>query len=612
MTNSNVYPPDALAGRTDIDVIDRDEAPTLAALFRTRVARSAERIAYREYDPATGHWVGWTWKAVAAEVARWQRVIEAYGLSPGDRLGLRLRTRLSWAVIDQAALGLGLVVVPLYVDDRGENCAYVAEHSGIRLLILERHEQWLEMRGADCELGAIERVILLDEAPPPDADTCVVHAAELLGADAPGALITHPGEPDELATIMYTSGTTGRPKGVMLTHGNLLSNARDSLHSVAVFPTDSALAFLPWSHTLGRTTDCYLAMTGGVEIAFCRSIPDLPEDLRAIRPTMMVAVPRIFERVYQRLTEKLDAGPRYARWLFDRAVSVGTRRFEHQQGRAPWRWSLLLWPLLDRLVASKLRAGFGGRIRLAVSGGAPLPVQVGRVFTALGINVLQGYGLTESSPVITINPIQDNKPDSIGLPIRNVEIRIGEGGELLARGPNIMRGYWRNDEATAAAIDSDGWLHTGDTARIDPDGHVYITGRIKDIIVLANGEKLPPVDMEAAIGEDPLITQVLIVGEGRPYLSAILVLHRDRWTQFARQNGLDADDPNAENAREQLTTRVAARMRAFPGYAQIHQVSATFDEWTIDNGLLTPTLKVKRPKAMERYAAEIEQMYAGH
>jgi long-chain acyl-CoA synthetase len=427
-------------------------------------------------------------------------------------------------------------------------------------------------------------------------------------------LRTNDGEPDELATIVYTSGTTGRPKGVMLSHRNILLNAESALDIVQMLPDDLLISFLPLSHTFERTVGYYIPMMVGCSIAYARSIPELAEDLQTVRPSLMISVPRIYERVYNKIQAGLAEKSPLATRLFDLAVETGWRRFLQRQGRGSWHPTFLLWPLLDKLVAGKIMAKLGGNMHLAASGGAPLPTPIAKVFIGLGLNLIQGYGLTETSPILTANPEDDNDPGSVGVPLRGVELRIGENDELLARGPNIMLGYWNNPEATAAVIDADGWFHTGDKARIE-NNHVYITGRLKEIIVLANGEKVPPADMEMAIALDPLFEQVMVIGDNRPFLTAVIVLNPEQWTSYAHDIGLDPREPGSlqdTGLHQALSEKLAGYLREFPGYAQIRAITCTLEPWTIDNGLITPTLKLKRNRIMEHFAADIDRMYSGH
>jgi long-chain acyl-CoA synthetase len=329
----------------------------------------------------------------------------------------------------------------------------------------------------------------------------------------------------------------------------------------------------------------------------------------------MVSVPRIYERVYAKVMAGLEEKGEKAKRLFNLAVDVGWRRFLYQQGRGSWSPSLLLWPLLERLVARKITQRLGGRLRVAVSGGAPLSADVARVFIGLGVPILQGYGLTESSPVISSNNPDFNVPESVGRAMDGVEVKIGENDELLARGPNIMLGYWNNPEATEKVLDAEGWLHSGDKARIDEQGNIYITGRIKEIIVLSNGEKVSPADMEMAITMDPLIEQAMVVGEQKPYLSAICIIDPVQWEGYASSMGFDSNnpkvlqDPEVENA---MLARVAEQVKMFPGYARILRVHLSFEPWSVENGLLTPTMKLKRAKVIERLAEPVANLYEGH
>jgi long-chain acyl-CoA synthetase len=381
---------------------------------------------------------------------------------------------------------------------------------------------------------------------------------------------------------------------------------------VDCYQQDSFLSFLPLSHTLERTAGYYLPMMAGSSVSYARSIPQLAEDLQTIRPTAIIAVPRIFERVYARVQDQLKNKPRFARLLFQMALKVGFREFEHRMGRRGWSLELLLHPLLRKLVSAKIIARLGGRLRVAVSGGAAISPEIARVFLGMGLPMLQGYGLTETSPVISVNPMHNIKPESVGVPLRGISAKIGEDDELLVQTPGMMLGYWNNHAATAEMIDPQGWLHTGDQARIDEDGHIHITGRIKDILVLSNGEKIPPLDMEMAIALDPLVEQVMVVGEGKPYLGALVVLNPDLWSGVAEEYDLDpsvATSLRDEKVVNMVLKRIRVVLRDFPGYAKIRRVALLLEPWSIDNGLLTPTLKVKRQKVIEQYQGVIDALY---
>ncbi|MBI2296211.1 MAG: long-chain fatty acid--CoA ligase [Betaproteobacteria bacterium] len=601
-------------GNAPAHVIPVEAAVTLDGLFRERVKRTPDLVAYRHFNEQHGNWRDYTWAQINHQVARWQAALEKDGLKPGDRVAVMLRNSPEWVAYDQAALGLGLVVVPLYTQDRPENVAYIVNDSGSKVLLIEGAEQWQALSEVKGQMGGLVRILSVNPVPNP-GEPRLRSLGEWL-PDQGGETRNLPRDPKALATIVYTSGTTGRPKGVMLSHHNILTNAAAaSLEVLTTGHDDMFLSFLPLSHTFERTCGYYLAIMTGSTNAYSRGIPQLAEDLQAIRPTILISVPRIYERVYGRIRAALDEGPPLKKKLFLLAVEVGYARFEHSQGRGPWKPSFLLWPVLNALVAKKILARLGGRMRAAISGGAALPPDISRVFVGLGLTVLQGYGLTETSPIVCANRPDDNLPASIGKPISGVEVKIGKSNALLIKGPNVMMGYWNNPEATKAMIQPDGWLNSGDTARIDERGRVYITGRLKEIIVLSNGEKVPPVDIEAAISRDPLFEQVMLIGEGKSYLSVMTVLNADHWKKLCAERGLNAGAPDATRSKqveEILVARIAAQMKEFPGYAQVRRVTPTLEPWTIENGLLTPTMKLKRAKVMEKFNAEIDRMYAGH
>ena len=594
-------------------IIQPEQAVTLHGLFIERVRRTPETTAYRYFDANKNEWLSLTWAQMHEQVARWQAALIREGLAAGDRVGIMLRNCPQWVMFDQAAMSLGLVVVPLYTVDRPDSVAYILNDAGVKVLLLESAEQWQELRTVREQLTSVQRMVSLDKLERHD-EARLQCAAEWLPAQA-ALLPEHKRERNELATIIYTSGTTGRPKGVMLSHYNILFNAHASLGVIAVKPEDVLLSFLPLSHTFERTLGYYLPVMTGATVAFARSIPLLSEDMQTIHPTVLISVPRIYERVYGVIRSKLEEGPPLKRKMFARAVDVGWHRFEHEQGRAAWHPKLLLWPLLKKLVADKILAKLGGHLRVAISGGAPLSPEISRVFIGLGLPVVQGYGLTETSPVISGNRPNNNFPESVGQPLQGVQVRLGELGALLVKGPSNMQGYWKNPEATAAMISGDGWLNTGDIASISASGHITITGRVKDIIVMSNGEKVPPSDMEVAILRDPLFDQVMVHGEGRPYLVVLVVVNPEGWAQLAQSAGVRADMPESlhdTRIEQQVLQRIADQTKEFPSYAKVRRMLLLTEPWSIENGLLTPTLKVKRAPIVARYANEIEQLYQGH
>ena len=596
------------------DVIAPEIAKTLDGLFHERVRRSPNALAYRNFDEASGTWKDYTWSDTEQLIARWQAALAAEGFETGDRVAIMLRNSVHWVVFDQAAMGLGLVTVPLYTSDRPENIAYILQDAGAKVLLLEDADQWGGFSEVREQLAGLKRILSMNPIRGTSPDV------RLKSIDAwvqPSAgIVKHVNmDGESLASIIYTSGTTGRPKGVMLSHRNMLGNCFATLQCLAIYPQDLLLSFLPLSHTLERTCGYYGIVMCGAQTAFARSVQQLAEDLQTIRPTLLISVPRIYERVHGAIKQKLVEGPPARKKLFEAAVAVGWARFQHQQGRGPWKPGFLLWPVLKKLVASKVMARLGGRLRAATCGGAALSPEIAQLFIGLGLPVIQGYGLTETSPVVSTNRLEDNIPASIGKPIPGVQVKIGDKDALLVKGPNVMLGYWNLPDATKAMFTADGWLNTGDTARFDETGHLYITGRLKEIIVMSNGEKIPPVDMEAAILRDNLFEQVMVLGEGRPYLTAFVVINQEQWAKLAGQNGMPPTldgVPRSEPAQKLVLDRVQQQIKSFPGYAKIHRVAVLAEPWTVENGLLTPTMKLKRSKVMESRKREFEALYAGH
>jgi long-chain acyl-CoA synthetase len=584
---------------------------SLAEAFTARVALSPDAIAYRDFDARKPGWRSHTWRDMAVLVGRVRGALAREGLARGDRIAIMLRNGKEWIAFDQGAFGEALVTVPLFVDDRPDNVAYILNDAGVKLLVVEGAEHLERLKPVAGRIPGVARIVTVKAVEGID-DLRVRSMAEWL---VPGPVTSPPVAVDakSLATIVYTSGTTGKPKGVMLSHDNILANVKTALAVYEVYADDVFLSFLPLSHMFERTVGYCLTMVAGATVAFARSIAQLSEDFRSVRPTIIVSVPRIFELLNAAVRNQLrDASPR-KRQLFDFAHGVGWKMFLWRQGRGGWHPSFLLWPVLKALVANKLLARFGGRLRLCISGGAALNPQIAHTFIGLGLPICQGYGLTEASPVVSANLLDRNEPSSIGIVLPGIEVAFGENGVLLVKGPNVMLGYWNDPEATARVLNGAGWLDTGDQAR-EVDGFLHITGRIKEIIVLGNGEKVPPVDMELAIQLDPLVDQVMIVGEGKPFLGALVVLNMDEWFRVAERNRLIAD-PNGENrdrAEKLVAGHIAGLLKEFPGYAQVRRVALITEKWTIDNGLLTPTLKLKRDRILERHQDRLAEMYRGY
>jgi long-chain acyl-CoA synthetase len=458
-----------------------EQVATLPQLRAWRTARTPQGEAYREFDAGAQRWIATTWAAFGERVAHWQAALAAQDLAPGARVAILLPNGLDAVCMDQAALALGCVPVPMHDLDNPGSIAYILADCEAACLIVNRPEQWAAIHGTGGTWPALARVVLRHGAPgdlPEAAREGRVRALANWLAEAGSTTVAASPGPEDLAAVVYTSGTTGKPKGVMLTHQNVVANVKATLERVPAGEGDRFLSFLPLSHTLERTAGYYLPMAAGACVAFARSVPQLAEDLRSQRPTVLISVPRIYERVYVKLQQTLGTGLRHR--LFEWAQAVGWRRFRRAQGlalsgddaRASAALDALAWPLLERLVARPLQAQFGGRLRVAVTGGAPLSAAIGRCFLGLGLPLVQGYGLTETTPVAAANAVDDNDPQTVGRPLRGLEIRIGDNAEVQVRGASVMRGYWKRPEDTARVLSPEGWFSTGDQgARQRPPAH---------------------------------------------------------------------------------------------------------------------------------------------
>ena len=548
----------------------------IAHYFSRHLARPTHALFRHHADDA---WRDVTVAEIAALARRWQAAFRRERFVAGDRIAICARNGVNWVAIDIAALGLGLVVVPLYVDDNAENIAWCVATAEARLLVVENSRVAAALAKCAEPGHPLPQLVVLR---PEEGETAATPATFL--PESEEDLVVDEFADDTLATICFTSGTAGRPKGVMLSHANIIANVGQCAETGMARQDDVFLSILPLSHMFERTGGYYLPLSLGAKVAFSRGVAQIADDLLTQAPTVIFAVPRIFDRFQARIAASLAKSPAKRR-IFDACVARGYR-VATGKGSALDR---MLAPGLRRLVGKPVLARLGGRLRLAVVGGAALDPTLAHTFIGLGLGMLQGYGMTEASPVISVNRDDDNVPESVGPPLPGIEIRLGDGGELLVKGRNVMLGYWKNSVATDAALTADGWLRTGDVAQII-DGRIYIRGRAKDILVLSNGEKLPPQDAEFAILHDPVFEQVMLVGEGRPFVVLLAV------TQ--------------ETDEKVLIRRANDKLRDFPRWTRVRRVVMQKESWSVDNGLLTPTLKLKRPILLQRLAPQIEAAYA--
>jgi len=562
-------------------------------------------LGYREHD-------AWHWLARAAVQRKVRRVanwLSSTGVRPGDRVGLLGHNSPEWCIADFAILRIGAVTVPAYFTDPPEAVRYVFEDAGCKLVLVEPGEQQAKLDTSTVPVFTLKG----------DASGSGVERITLEGvsrdASFDGEINVEKPKRDDVATLIYTSGTTGNPKGVMLTHGNLLSDVAAELDVIPVFPDDVFLSFLPASHAFERNVGHFLPVVCGTCIAYAEDVTTLMRDIPEVKPTVMISVPRLYEKIYAGVQEKLSHAPAIKRKLFDKAQALGAENFElTQQGSGLSGGKAVVFKVLDHIVHGKLRAKLGGRLRLFMSGGASLHPDIARFLLAAGITVCPGYGLSEASPVLTVNPERKIKPETVGPALPGVELKVSEDGELLARGPMVMQGYWNKPEETAQILDEDGWLHTGDLVEMDADGYVRIVDRKKELMVLSNGENVPPARVEKRLAIDACVLQAMVVGDQRPNLTALVVPDA---AQLGAVWSRERKCPLPENWRENadvhqwLLQHMHRCCHDLPSFMQVKDFVFVDEEWTQAEGMLTPTLKFKRRKIMARHQAEIDAMYEG-
>jgi long-chain acyl-CoA synthetase len=601
-----------LEHRALVELIGMDAAGTLAGLFRERVRLSPDGVAYREFDAKGRRWRDHTWRDMDRRVDRVRAALRSAGFEPGDRLAIALPNSTDWVCFDIAALSLGLIVVPLYLHDSPTNMAFILTNSRALGLVIDTEARWRSLLPHWPELIGLKHVWIRDGLGA-DSDDLVRPGIKALadvleqeGKSEPWLTL----KPHDTATIIYTSGTTGRPKGAMLSHRAILWNAAMTAQVVPPRSDDRFLSCLPLAHAFERTVGYYLPMLGGSQVIYARSIDALTEDLRSQRPTVFLGVPRLYERASIAIQARAQKNL-IKRLLLRTTAGLGWKRMEAQQSGQPdsGGFERFVWRRLDRWVGTQVRLAFGGSLRVAVSGGAPLPLDVARFLIGLGIPLVEGYGLTEAGPVVTANKVGAYVPGTVGRPLEGIELKISSRGELLIRSPSAMTGYWNNEALTAEAIDAHGWLHTGDLAEIK-EGRVAIRSRLKELLLLSTGEKVAPAEIEAAMLRDPLFEHALVVGDGKPFLAAVLVLEKKGWEKLATVLAIPTAELNHASARAETLRRLGDQLTHFARHAQVRAVHLTLDQWTVENGLLTPTLKTKRAPLQAKYKNEIEKIFA--
>ena len=578
------------------------------------------KVAYRQFNDKSKTWIGVTWKEFADMVRSWRKAFTAFGLKKGDHAAVLLPNSITATACDLSILSQGMVPVPLHAVDTPSSSAFILNNSEAKILFVPRTLRWNAMLNVQKEYPYLELVVTTGndaESASPDSPVPVVNLSDWLKQSEKTELEDVSIDPNDLAAIVYTSGTTGKPKGVMLTHDNVLSNVKSFSQVIDVGPDDVFLSFLPFSHTFERTVTFYFTLFLGAEVGFARSVLKLAEDLKVIRPTIFVAVPRVFEQFHNRIKASLKSKGSIAATLADQAEMIGWRRFCRRNGlavpssSASWLYSFI-WPMLESRIVLPIRDVFGGRLRIAIAGGAALNNAIGRFYNAMGVELRQGYGLTETSPVISVNRENCNNPVTVGQPIPGLQIRLGDMEELQVKGPTVMKGYWKRPDATAEVFTEDGWFKTGGQADLSDAGRIRIKGRIKEIIVTSTGEKIPPTDMELAIQTDPLFEQVMVVGEARPFITALAVVNEAEWEKFAKEFNVDPTDERMlmrRDIRMAALKRLKKAASRFPQYGIPRNIRLLQEPWTVDNGCLTVTMKLRRPNIREKLRAAIDEIY---
>jgi len=585
---------------------------TLSKAFWRSVEQHGEKPALlvkreKQYRPIT-------YTELGRRVYAFARALHELGVRKGDRVAILAENCPEWAITDWATLCLGAITVPIYPTLTAPQVGEILSDSEPKVLVVSDKKQRRKACEAVEGTGLNPQMICIASEGAGETPTF----EQML--NQPGALteselraLVETSQPDDIITFIYTSGTTGEPKGAMLTHRNLISNIEAVLELIDWRPDDVFLSFLPLSHVFERMGGHFLPIYAGLTIAYAESLFTLANDMLEVKPTLMLGVPRFYASVMDRILASVRQMPPLRQKLFYRMLEVGKVYAQcWREGRSAPLGVRLQHAVLDKLVAAKIRERVGGRLRYFVSGGAALPKEVAEFFHAFGILIIEGYGLTETSPVLTVNPPRAPRFGSVGKPIPGVEIKIAEDGEILARGPNIMLGYYKKPEATAAAIDPDGWFHTGDVGYMDKDGYLYITDRKKDILVLANGKNVAPQPIENMLKQSELIQEAVVYGDGMSAPVALIVPNIDALRAFAKQQGIEATDDDAllnhdavqKRFRQELE-RVNRELADFQRLKGFRLISKPF---SIETGELTPTLKVKRRVVAEKYAHLLQEM----
>ena len=563
------------------------------------------------HKPRGGTYQDISYTEFGASVDAFSKGLNALGVQKGDRVAILSENRPEWAISDFGILKTGAVNVPMFSTLTAAQVGYILKDSGAKIICVSTEKQLEKCLAIRDEIPTLQQIIIFDaiEDETPDGVIQFTEVCEMAGEE-----VDSDSQADDVATIIYTSGTTGNPKGVMLTHANFIFNLQACKSLIDVGETDVLLSFLPLSHVFERLGGHYVPLFSGAKVAYAESIFTVAQNMKDVAPTVMLSVPRLYETMHERILRAVQEGSSLKQKIFHWGVSVGSAVSSAiQQGRNPSAILQLQQGIADKLVFAKLKAATGGRLRFFVSGGAALPQSIAEFFHAAGILILEGYGLTETSPVISLNHPGKWKFGTVGASVPGVEVQLAEDGEILTRGPHVMKGYFNNESATAEVIDEDGWFYTGDIGIIDEDGFIKITDRKKNIIVLSNGKNVAPQPIESALVQSPFISQIMVIGSERKNLAALIVPNFDELKAWASENGVDTSDlPTLLDTREvqqHIQSEIRDRLTDFADFEQVRRFTLLEKEFSQEDDEMTPTLKLKRNVIMDRYSDAIEAMY---
>lgn len=586
---------------------------TLISMFEQSVQNYGGKPALAS-KPKGGSYQDITYAEFGETVDVFSKGLKTLGVQKGDRVAILSENRPEWAISDFGVLKAGAIDVPMFSTLTPAQVGYILKDSGAKIICVSTNAQLDKVIAIRDDVEALEHIIIYDSSEEvfPDHvvefDQVCNHGREADASEENG--ITE----DDIATIIYTSGTTGNPKGVMITHANFLSNYDACKSLIDVSETDVLLSFLPLSHVFERLGGHYVPLFSGAKIAYAESTFTVAQNMQEVSPTVMLSVPRLYETMHDRVLRAVEAGSSLKQKIFHWGVSVGSAvSSKIQQGEKPSAMLQLKQSIADKLVFAKLKAATGGHLRFFVSGGAALPQSIAEFFHAAGILILEGYGLTETSPVISLNHPEKWKFGTVGAPVPGIEVRIAEDGEILTRGPHVMKGYYNNESATAEVIDTEGWFYTGDIGIIDDDGFIKITDRKKNIIVLSNGKNVAPQPIESQLVQSPYIDQIMLVGNERKNVAALIVPNFDALKSWGSDNEVDTSDlPEMLKTREVqqlIQGEIRERLTDFADFEQVRRFALLDKEFSQEEDEMTPTLKLKRNIIIEKYSDVIEGMY---